>query len=385
MKKLILLFLFGLILNSAFGQHSITLKKVTTDTIRARVNSLYIKGLTSFSDTSVFQTPIYVNGNFFDGTSGSSITLGTANQIGFMNSTGTDLQWSDNFKWNDTTLTLNFGTNNIFIGRNSGKINTTGQSNVFMGIDAGSLNVSGAYNVYLGYEAGKASTNSYNLFIGYRAGLKNTSGQRNTFIGYQAGGNNLTGSNNVFIGDQSGGTNNATGNIFIGHLSAQNETGSNKLYIENSNSATPLIYGDFANDTVRINGTLDVTNTISGKGIMQIAKAEVLYTNQTQTTIITLPANAVVWQLGVEIITAFNDSGTDLINVGTGADFDKYTSTPWAPIEANVMGWNFEDTGSASFFPDTMTGSTNITFTYDGQNNDATQGQAFVYIHYSLH
>ena len=200
MKKLILLFLFGLILNSAFGQHSITLKKVTTDTIRARVNSLYIKGLTSFSDTSVFQTPIYVNGNFFDGTSGSSITLGTANQIGFMNSTGTDLQWSDNFKWNDTTLTLNFGTNNIFIGRNSGKINTTGQSNVFMGIDAGSLNVSGAYNVYLGYEAGKASTNSYNLFIGYRAGLKNTSGQRNTFIGTNSGAANSTEQDNTYLG-----------------------------------------------------------------------------------------------------------------------------------------------------------------------------------------
>ena len=36
-----------------------------------------------------------------------------------------------------------------------------------------------------------------------------------------------------------------------------------KLYIENSSSNSPLIYGEFNNDLVRINGTLNINNAFS--------------------------------------------------------------------------------------------------------------------------
>jgi hypothetical protein len=53
---------------------------------------------------------------------------------------------------------------------------------------------------------------------------------------------------------------NKSGNVFLGYLAGFYETGDNKLYVENSGSSTPLIWGDFTNDILRINGTLDVNN-----------------------------------------------------------------------------------------------------------------------------
>lgn len=123
-------------------------------------------------------------------------------------------------------------------------------------------------------------------------------------------------------------------------------------------------------------------NAISLTGIMQVARAQILYTNTTQTTIVTLPTGAVISNIGVNVTTAFNDSGTDFIEVGTTADDDRYILSGDASntlFDDRISG----DTMAILNLPDEMTGSTNITFTYKGQNTDATQGAAYVYIHYT--
>jgi len=51
-------------------------------------------------------------------------------------------------------------------------------------------------------------------------------------------------------------------NIFIGYQSGFNESGSNKLYIDNSNTTTPLIYGDFSKDSLSINGKLNISGSV---------------------------------------------------------------------------------------------------------------------------
>ena len=56
------------------------------------------------------------------------------------------------------------------------------------------------------------------------------------------------------VGAFSGKENDGDDNVFLGYQSGFNETGSNKLYIENTNSSTPLIYGDFTSDSLAING-----------------------------------------------------------------------------------------------------------------------------------
>jgi hypothetical protein len=85
------------------------------------------------------------------------------------------------------------------------------------------------------------NVSSFNTAIGRNAGRNGFQQTGVTYIGFEAG-SNATGSSNIFIGYQAG----------------QNETNSNRLYIDNSNTTTPLIYGEFDNDRVRINGTLEI-------------------------------------------------------------------------------------------------------------------------------
>ena len=135
---------------------------------------------------------------------------------------------------------------NSFFGLNAGYSNSDGDYNTFMGLNAGYSNTEGDYNTFLGYYAGYSNTEGdYNTFIGNGTGVFNTTGNRNTFIGNGTGIFNTTGYRNTFIGNGAG----------------YSETGSNKLYIENSDSSSPLIYGEFDNDLVTINGELFVTDS----------------------------------------------------------------------------------------------------------------------------
>jgi hypothetical protein len=153
----------------------------------------------------------------------------------------------------------NTGSQNTFFGGQSGFANTSGYNNTFLGRRAGFANTTGFRNTFLGSFTGSSHTTGIsNTFLGATAGRFMTTGSRNVLIGDGSGQDNTTGNNNVMIGYGAGLTGNGSGNIFIGQLSGADEPGSNKLYIENTNSTRPLIYGDFANDTVKIYGTLGV-------------------------------------------------------------------------------------------------------------------------------
>jgi hypothetical protein len=122
------------------------------------------------------------------------------------------------------------GTANTAIGNIALTNNTTGSHNVALGAAGLSTNTTGEYNLALGDGALQASNGSFNTSIGAYSMYSNTSGGNNTAIGTQSLNNNLTG----------------TGNVGIGFQAGFNEIGSNKLYISNSSSTTPLVYGDFS-------------------------------------------------------------------------------------------------------------------------------------------
>lgn len=152
-----------------------------------------------------------------------------------------------------------------FIGYHAGtnSTSTTGV-NTFIGIAAGRDNTNGYKNTFIGGYAGANNIGGLeNTFVGASAGNQNVGGQRNVFVGTAAGRNNTVGTahRNTYLGYQAGYFNQAgTGNVFLGNEAGYNEMGSNRLYIDNSNTATPLIYGDFAGDDVTINGSLDLTD-----------------------------------------------------------------------------------------------------------------------------
>jgi hypothetical protein len=54
-----------------------------------------------------------------------------------------------------------------------------------------------------------------------------------------------------------------SGNVFIGNGVGVNETLNNTLLIHNTTSSTPLIKGNFANKTLTINGSVNVTGQLT--------------------------------------------------------------------------------------------------------------------------
>ena len=137
---------------------------------------------------------------------------------------------------------------NSAVGYEAGKNLTNGNSNTFIGYWAGLIEDVGGGNTYVGKSAGQRGSLSFrNSFFGIGAGFNN-SGTDNLMLGANSGANNFTGNRNVFIGRNAG----------------QNELGSDKLYIETAafnevDNTSPLIYGEFDNNLLRINGSMHVT------------------------------------------------------------------------------------------------------------------------------
>jgi hypothetical protein len=139
------------------------------------------------------------------------------------------------------------GLNNTAIGHGAMADNTTAVNNVAIGTLALNKNIGHMGNTAVGSHALFSSVTGYlNTAIGMSAMVQKTTGYSNTAVGSQVLENNTTGSFNTAIGVDAG-INNVTGdgNVFIGFGAGSNELGSNKLYIDNSNTSTPLIHGDF--------------------------------------------------------------------------------------------------------------------------------------------
>lgn len=154
------------------------------------------------------------------------------------------------------------GNGNTFLGNNAGFNTTTGTLNTAVGISALDNNTTGTSNVAVGRSALSGNTNGFNnVGLGVGALQVKTTGSNNLAVGTNALTNLLSGGNNVAIGILAGNTNtNGSGNVFLGFSAGGAETGSNKLYIDNSNTAAPLIYGNFAADSLKVNGSLTVNN-----------------------------------------------------------------------------------------------------------------------------
>jgi flagellar biosynthesis chaperone FliJ len=211
-----------------------------------------------------------------------------------------------------TLLSLNSGNGNVGIGRETMRATTT-SFNTAVGTYALLNNTSGTRNSAFGYEANRSNiTGSDNITLGYRALFANSNGSNNfvagswagnffpqldnsVIIGHEAaavaGGSaasnnviigkgaayNGAGEDNVLIGSQSVNPfSKGKRNVMIGKDAGGTETGDDKLYIANSNTSTPLIYGEFDNNLLRINGYMNVTDYISLTGTADLGEATIV-------------------------------------------------------------------------------------------------------------
>jgi hypothetical protein len=182
------------------------------------------------------------------------------------------------FGYNSGAVTT--GPRNSFFGAYSGAANTTGDEGVFIGYKAGTANTSGSTNIFIGsYSGSKSTTGRYNAFVGGYSGYNNTIGKTNSFFGFGSGWYNTTGEANTFLGANAGlsttsgnrntyvgqtaGNNNQTGsgNVAIGYKAGYKELGNNKLYIANSDTTQPLIYGEFDAGKLVLNGKVGVSTS----------------------------------------------------------------------------------------------------------------------------
>lgn len=170
---------------------------------------------------------------------------------------------------NNTYIGKNAGINsvsnyNVFIGSNAGKDNTIGAKNTYLGGLAGERGISSASNTIIGHKAGTKNNGNYNTFIGENAGHEHITGHQNTFIGEQSGKFNQ-GDRNVALGSEAGKFATGDRNVLLGAEAGTNSNGGNKLYIENSDadSTAALIYGEFDNDKLWLNGEVNVNGDYS--------------------------------------------------------------------------------------------------------------------------
>ena len=165
----------------------------------------------------------------------------------------------------------------VFLGEGAGaNDDLTTNNNTAMGTNALSTNVSGTGNTAVGVSSLEDNTGVNNSALGKNYLRDNTTGGYNVAIGAQALQNMETGSSNVGIGNgvnfnsESGNNNTMIGNdaghssnsvdgcVFIGYKAGYYEESDNTLVIENSNSESPLIYGEFDNDILTVNGDLGI-------------------------------------------------------------------------------------------------------------------------------
>ena len=98
----------------------------------------------------------------------------------------------------------------------------------------------------------------------------------------------------------------------------------------------------------------------------------------TDTTVV-IPANSQIVSIEVNVETAFNDSGSDLLEVGSSADTDLYVNdVSIAAIGKIALGTaalcaNWKDIGTTDIV---------VGYIYNGANNDADAGAATVTINY---
>lgn len=106
-----------------------------------------------------------------------------------------------------------------------------------------------------------------------------------------------------------------------------------------------------------------------------VAQGTVTHLDTTAEPLFSLPAGAIPLFAVVQTETAFNDSGTDLVQIGKGTDNDYYASG----ISVAATGGQLIMLNQSG----ALTAQAQITATFTGQNSDATAGRAKVNLVYA--
>jgi hypothetical protein len=139
----------------------------------------------------------------------------------------------------------------------------------------------------------------------------------------------------------------------------------------------PILAGTIKNTTGTTVGT-DMKNT--GQVVMAQSFSFGFATEGAATnTNVIIPANSQIVAIDVNVETAFNDSGTDILEIGSSADTDLYVND----VAISAVGKIALGTAAlCANWKDIGTSDVRIGFIYNGANDDATAGAATATISY---
>ncbi|MGV8131488.1 MAG: hypothetical protein ACP5N7_05315 [Candidatus Pacearchaeota archaeon] len=249
---------------------------ITTNSITA-INTANLKNI-YIGSYGCGNNNITGSGNFLFGnycgtaiTSGSSNILIGNNNLYTMTNGNTNYIVGSNGQTTNNSLhhtcqfgsSGNAGNNCVNFGHHANNLGT-GDFNTSVGQWSLKYQTSGTNNTALGYFAaygGATAASNSNTYIGAQCGYNLQGANYNTGVGAYSLYSCSTGSNNVAIGYYAGrqcGT--GSSNVFIGYQAGYNDLNpSNKLYISNSSTSTPLIYGDFSTAVLTVNNNIIVS------------------------------------------------------------------------------------------------------------------------------
>ena len=139
----------------------------------------------------------------------------------------------------------------------------------------------------------------------------------------------------------------------------------------------PIKAGTISNTTGTTVGT-NVKNV--GQVLMSQSFSFVYGTEGAATdTNVVIPANSQIVSVDVNVETAFNDSGTDLLEIGSSADTDLYVND----VAISAVGKIALGTAAlCANWKDIGTSDVRVGYIYNGANDDATAGAATATISY---
>ena len=340
---------------------------------------------TGSANTAIGNLSLYTNSTADSNTAAGWQAL-RANSTGTSNTaTGAAALWKNttgnyNSSFGQNSLFSNTsGSNNTAIGYNSLK-HSTGNGNTSLGSGSLFTNSTGGGNVSVGINSlYKNSTGSLNISLGQGSQYYNTSGENNVGIGYRANLNNTTGSNNTIIGHEAGGGGGShakEGNVFLGHMAGFAETGNNKLYIDNSNTSSPLIWGDFNSDILSFNGKVGINTSSPTAGLHITNDDGVLFEGVFGTG--TIPkegiGNRMMWfpkKAAFRVGAIVNPTNAwDEINIGDYS-YASGLNTKASGYGATALGNSTEAAGSFSIAMGSSTNATGGTSTAMGSQTNA--------------
>ena len=139
----------------------------------------------------------------------------------------------------------------------------------------------------------------------------------------------------------------------------------------------PVKAGTIRNTTGTTVGT-DVANT---GWVLMAQSANIVYAaNGTETEIATLPANSQIFQITLDITTAFNAATTNTIDFGDGTTADQYADALAAGTLGRVLATS--DISQVGNLIDIGTSDITVTATYTQTGSAATAGAATVTVLY---